>query len=374
MFTVLASIPMPFRNAVLRIPDSAAEEPKLGFSQAYSVSLSPQLIYARSTLLPALVSSKVYRQLEFVAVGGWWIYRKGNDSVKLQLDDSTVYSKGCQGCLSRIPGGREDVFRDESISLRSARSVMKLLKLAADPEAFTPFLEQRGIWPFSVALNSHFMIPSDLQAPIVALTSSFDPPSQTPTSTAISRIHRHLTSTGRFGPGFGSVIPKWGGLAEIAQASCRAGAVGGGVYILKEGIESIGVQDVDEHRKLEPLTIHLQGGEKVKAHWVAGTRNNLPHQNLQLLKPRFREEFRSINIISSPLSPLFPIPSEGAPIPAGAVIFFPTGSINPMPEDSIEEDPPVYLTVHSSDTGECPNGQSKLALFLSFTGYLMPTG
>ena len=40
-----------------------------------------------------------------------------------------------------------------------------------------------------------------------------------------------------FDPGFGSVISKWSGLVEIAQVACRAGAVGGGVYVLNKGFE-----------------------------------------------------------------------------------------------------------------------------------------
>lgn len=352
-----ASSPSSFRNAVLSVPDSHEGSTKLGFSRAYSISLSPHLIYARSNLLPALVSSKVYRQLEFLAVVSWWVYSEDNDGEKNDVGNAPANSSDCStGRLSKIPGGREDVFKDKSIDLRTTRSLMKFLRLAADPETHASFLNEWGPLPFSQTLASHFKIPPDMQSPIVALTSSPDPPSKTTTSFAITRIHRHLTSIGMFGPGFGSVIPKWGGLAEISQVACRAGAVGGGIYMLKNGIERVDFHKHQDANEVRPLCIHLQGGEELLSDWLVGTHDDLP-QHPQAPSPRIAEVSRSITIVSSPLSALFPLSAEGAPSPAGAVIVFPTGSIKQVLE-SQTEDPPVYLLVHSSDTGECPNGQS----------------
>lgn len=364
--SLVASNPSSFRNAVLSVPDSVEGTTKLGFSRAYSLCLSPQLIYARSNLLAALVSSKVYRQLEFLAVGSWWIYNKHDNEGKNDVGSATmISSEGSLGHLSKIPGGREDVFKDKSIDLRSTRSLMKFLKLAADPDAHATFLKEWGALPFPQILASQFKIPPEMQSPIIALTSSSDPPSQTTTLFAMTRIHRHLTSIGMFGPGFGSVIPKWGGLAEISQVACRAGAVGGGVYVLKKGIESIDFHDHQGAKEPLPLRIHLQGGEEVLSNWVVGTLHDLPQQHQQAPSPRVAEVSRSITIVSSPLSALFPLPAEGAPPPAGAVVVFPTGSISAKREESQSEDPPVYLIVHSSDTGECPKNQSRLGVFFT---------
>lgn len=297
-------------------------------------------------------------------MGSWWIYNKDNDEEKRDIGDDAS-----TGRLSKIPGGREDVFRDKSIDLRSTRALMKFLKLAANPEAHASFLKEWGALPFPQILASHFKIPSDMQAPIMALTSSPDPPSQTTTLFAMTRIHRHLTSIGMFGPGFGSVIPKWGGLAEISQVACRAGAVGGAVYVLKNGIDRIELQTQQDSKESLPLRIHLQSGEEVLSDWIVGTRQDLPRQHQQAPSPRVAEISRSITIISSPLSALFPLPAEGAPPPAGAVAVFPTGSINATLES--QTDPPVYLLIHSSDTGECPNGQSKLDFSLNFSHLLI---
>ena len=365
----------PFSHVTIRNLEGETEDlskdgthVKLGFSRAYSLSLSPQLIYTRSNLLPALVSSKVYRQLEFLAVGNWWIYSDHEAADEGQTGSAAP----SRGSLRRIPGGREDVFADKGIDLRSTRSLMKFLKLAADPEAHESILEQWGSKPFPEFLEGHLSIPSRLQAPLLALTLSPSPPAETLTSYALPHIHRHLTSIGMFGPGFGSVIPKWGGLAEIAQVACRAGAVGGGVYVLKRGFarhgnadQEISSQDsisLDQGTSL--FTVRLQDGEDVKSHWIVGSLWDLPSRAHAPPDDHIHSSYiaRSITIVAGSLSQLFPMPAEGAPPPAGAVIFFPSGTLELESEQQVPpraktESPPVYLMAHSSDTGECPAGQ-----------------
>ena len=372
----------PFRYGSIRnLARETKQEPAanssatLGFSRAYSLSLSPQLIYTRSNLLPALVSSKVYRQIEFLAVGSWWIYEHEDCSDNAN-NQETAESKATlsTGSLKRIPGGREDVFADKSIDLRSTRSLMKFLKLATDVEAHASILEAWGSKPFPDFLGSHLGIPPRLQAPLLALTMSPQPPAETLTSYAFPRIHRHLTSVGMFGPGFGSVIPKWGGLAEIAQVACRAGAVGGGVYVLKKGFEAsenldqqVSGQDgipLDGNSKLS--IVRLEGGEAIRTKWIVGSTWDLPSQvKADIIEDAAPVYFsRSITIVSSPFSYLFPTPAEGTPPPAAAVIVFPSGALKLQNENDNaqayrDHTPPVYLIIHSSDTGECPAGQCK---------------
>ena len=321
-----------------------------------------------------MVSAKVHAQLEFLAVGSWWIYSKSNDSRDLN-DSSTQDAQA--GELRRIPGGREDVFSDKSIDLRSSRSLMKFLKLAADSQKHPAVLEAWGSKPFPEYLISEFKIPESLQAPLLALTASSQPARQTLTSFALPRIHQHLTSIGLFGPGFGAVLPKWGGPSEIAQVGCRAGAVGGGVYVLSKGVESIDLESQVAGRgtpsgsksSKHPLTIRLEGGENVEAHFIVGSDEDLPQYDPKPAEPHTVQISQSIAIVSSPLSSLFYLGAEGAPPPAATVVVFPTGSLGLDDILSIEEVPPVYLTVHSSDTGECPSRQSEFlsSLLLQYT-------
>ncbi|MCJ1403623.1 Rab proteins geranylgeranyltransferase component A [Xylographa trunciseda] len=349
--------PAIFQNAGILVPteeiiDSSPGTPasKLGYSRAYSLALSPQLIYTRSALLPTLVSSKVYRQLEFLAVGSWWLYKR-HDGAE-EVTEPSAKDEG-SGKLKKIPGGREDVFADKSIDLKSKRALMKFLKLAADIDAQQPVLEEWGHRAFEDFLTSQFSLSLELQSALHALTLSLQPPTITKTSYALPRIARHLGSIGVFGPGFGSVIPKWGGLAEIAQVACRAGAVGGGIYVLGKAVDSVRNDDhIADEETQRKLTVGLHGGDTVTTEWVAGSGSDLPAQSsVNTEKNPTSYILRSITIVSSPLAELFPLTAEGAPPPAGAMVVFPAGSIG------IDSSPPVYLMIHSSDTGECPAGQ-----------------
>ena len=322
------------------------------------MSLSPQLIYTRSTLLPTLVASKIYRQLDFLAVGSWWVCNE-DETNGLDLPKSSAVPIR----LTKIPSNREDVFADKTIDPKSKRSLMNFLRPVADPTAQASTVAQWGNESFQDFLTSKYDIPHHLQAALHALTLSPHPPSRTLTSYAIPRIHRHLTSIGMFGPGFGSVIPKWGGTAEIAQVSCRAGAVGGGVYVLNKALE-----DISETKHTNPdcatenvggiedkLTVKLQDEQMIEASWIAGCEYDLPSSQNDPSVDDGVYSARMISIISSPLSKLFPITTEGAPLPAGVVVAFPAKT---------PENPPAYLLIHSSDTGECPADQSTSTLFV----------
>ncbi|MCJ1319549.1 Rab proteins geranylgeranyltransferase component A [Xylographa vitiligo] len=351
------ALPAIFQNATILIPTKESSTPtigapiaELGYSRAYSLALSPQLIYTRSSLLPILVSSKVYRQLEFLAVGSWWLYETDKKHENSTTSSAKVETSGR---LKKIPGGREDVFADKTIDLKSKRALMKFLRLAADTDAQQPVLEEWGHCAFKDFLTSQFSLSLELQSALHALTLSLQPPTVTKTSYALPRITRHLSSIGVFGPGFGSVIPKWGGMAELAQVACRAGAVGGGIYVLGKAVDDVCNNNQALNKVKQPkLTVGLHGRDTVTSEWIAGSGNGFPtqssvatdHESLPYIS-------RSITIVSSPLSELFPLTAEGAPPPAGAIVVFPTGSIKNA------SSPPIYLIVHSSDTGECPTGQ-----------------
>ena len=273
-------------------------------------------------------------------MGSWWIYVKNSD------DDGSGRNAGS---LKMIPSSREDVFADSSIDLKSKRSLMKFLKFITDPEAFSQAIEAHGTSSFEGFLTHEFNIPDPLQPILHALTLSLNPATETLTSYALPRILRHLSSIGVFGPGFGSVTPKWGGLAEVTQVACRALAVGGGIYMLGRGIQSMAGTDTEEFS-----TLNLSDGESIKARWRAGCREDFPQS-----APAKQSETvitRRISIISSPLLPLFPAIADGAPPPVCSVVTIPPGSIL---HDGSTLSLPVYLIVHTNETGECPSGQCK---------------
>ena len=326
-----------FRNARINLPEAEAGGPESKLaeqSRKYTLSLSPQLIYAQSKLLPALVSSRVHTQLEFQAVGSWWIYK----------DEK----------LQRIPSGREDVFADNTLSRRDKVALMKFLRsvvaesTSEDSEDLGGEVQEDDNRTFATLLESDFKISQSLHRPLLALSLSSLPASRTMSNYALPRIKRHMTSIGAFGPGFGAVLPKYGGNAELAQVGCRAGAVGGGVYVL--GAAIMGQEPTVHH---DHVKISLSTGETITTSYVVGSMDDL--SNVKWAEEKdgiLNRTMHYIGVVSSPLKGLFPKTSESGPVPAGAVVLVDDTS------DACDT-APVYLQVHSEDTGECPADQSK---------------
>ena len=322
-----------FKSASIQRPEGAAA---LSSSRAYSLALAPKLIHARSTLLSRLVSSRAYRQVEFLAVGSFYIFKPSTDPATPKP------------ALARIPSTREEVFSTTAVSSKSKRLLMKFLKFVLDYES----APQRETWephadaPLTSFLEQEFKMDAELQTYIVTLTLSLG--GKISTKDGLAVIRRHLSSMGVYGPGFAAIYPKWGGLSEIAQVSCRAGAVGGAVYMLGTGIKES--KTVDDEVKLE-----LTSGDTVKTRLLVRAAENPGDQDAIS---------KLVAVIGSPLNTLFQALLEGAPRPAVAIIAFPAGSLSTAAGKASEY--PVYLSAHSSDTGECPTGQSK------FTPALQP--
>lgn len=319
----------------------------LSFARAYSLALAPQLVHARSQLVSQLVSSRAFRQLEFLAVGSFFVLAR-------RPSDDEDAAAGSPHKLTRIPSTREDVFSDDSIPARAKRSLMKFLKFVLDYNSDT----QTGLWredadrPLSGFMEKRFKLDQDLRAYILTLTLS--PDGAITTKDGLAIIHRHLTSMGYFGPGFAAVYPKWGGAGEIAQVACRAGAVGGGVYMLGTGIINTRTSSPESADDGEILELDLTNGITVKTKLLVRGREELPVASNDTIE----RLSRLIAIVDSPLTSLFDTVVEGAPIPAVAVIACPPGTLD-VPSEAVSQEYTVYALVHSSDTGECPPGQSK---------------
>ncbi|TGJ85676.1 hypothetical protein E0Z10_g3114 [Xylaria hypoxylon] len=320
-----------FRNAHVRKHHNA-EAQGLSFPRAYSLALAPQIIYTQSKLLSQLVSSKAYRQVEFLAVGSFFVY------------GTTDAASGT--ILARIPSSREDVFSAQSIPARSKRALMKFLKFVIDYDSD----EHKLVWqaradePLSEFLIEHFKLDERLQNSTLALTLTLD--GKVTVKDGLVTIHRHLTSIGLFGSGFCAVYPKWGGTSEIAQVGCRAGAVGGSTYMLDTPV-SMGEADHGGN-----ISLKLSNEVSIRTTTLISSQ-----QTCSTTSPSIS---RVVAVINSPLQSLFEILAEGAPTPAVAVVAFPSGS---LPNNSQSgSDVPVYAFVHSSETGECPSGQSVVYL------------
>ncbi|KAI0105639.1 rab protein geranylgeranyltransferase component A [Nemania sp. FL0031] len=325
-----------FRNAY-QWKHPNAEAQGLSFPRAYSLALAPQIIHTKSKLLSQLVSSKAYRQVEFLAVGSFFVY-------------GTVGAVP-GATLARIPSSREDVFAAQSIPARSKRTLMKFLKFVIDYDSDEqkPLWQEKATKPLSEYLVDEFKLDENLRNCILALTLTLD--GKVTVKDGLATVHRHLTSIGLFGPGFCAVYPKWGGLSEIAQVGCRAGAVGGGIYMLDTPVS---IQNLGSGGE---ISLKLSNEVSVR------TRTLISSQQVCYSTPQTIA--RLVAVIDSPLPSLFETSTEGAPTPAVVVVAFPSDSLptNFQPGS----DTPVYAFVHSSDTGECPSGQSVIYLTVQAT-------
>lgn len=223
---------------------------------------------------------------------------------------------------------------------------MKFLKLVLsyEEEATLPQWREYADRPLAELLSEKMGLDEDLRTYITTLTLSLD--GRISTKDGLATIHRHLTSMGLFGPGFAAVYPKWGGGSEIAQVGCRAGAVGGGIYMLGAGIKELKGDGTDGEIELE-----LSEGTVVKTKMLFRGAEDVPAAHGTKVS-------RLVVIVGSPLGSLFETTIEGAPTPAVAVIALPPKSVKSSGE--VESTYPIYAIAHSSDTGECPAGQSKL--------------
>jgi hypothetical protein len=337
----------------------------------YSLALAPEIIYSGSAFRRHLVTSQAHHQVGFLPVGSWWVYSP----------DST--SAEAAGRLEKVPNTREDLFGNKSL--------LKILRFVLDydnDEEKVKWEQHRAV-PFSDFLSTVFKAPAILSTPLLALTMSTQSPESVTTEHALPRIARHLRSIGTLGR-FSALIPKYGGLDEFCQVACRACAVGGGVYVLGKGLSTsngsvstvqIPVESQADSEKgstdhtvsnskdpaatqtpsslsghVPGLELHLKDGEAITARWVV-SESSADEIEDSLCK--------SVTIVSSPLSTLFPpvIVEEKPFLPGSAILVFPPGSlVLPDKPDGYQNLPPVYIHAHSSESGECPAGQSKLVL------------
>ncbi|KAI9725714.1 MAG: Rab proteins geranylgeranyltransferase component A [Chrysothrix sp. TS-e1954] len=351
-----------FGHASITRPQEAQHDsqtdssPELSFSRAYSLALSPQLISANSRLINSLVQSRVSEQIDFTAMGSWWLL---SDEMSMNSNQDALEA------LTRVPSSREDLLGDSGLDTRTKRGLIKFLRYVS--EYVGPGDDISGE-DFSSFVSSRFNLSPYVQHSLHAMSMSCSPLSSTKASATLPRIRQHLQSMGLFGPNIAALIPRYGGLAEIAQVSCRAGAVGGGVYMLGNGVKEV-KSDADlavmggYTDPKRALRLELDQGEHLSTQWFVRDTEVFGQQDGTI-----EEHCKSIDIISSPLSKLFRrLDDEDSQIPTGAVI-----SVRDL-SSTESRIPPVYIIVHSSDTGDCPAGQcvlySSVALPVSQEGF-----
>ncbi|TXT08340.1 uncharacterized protein COLE_05264 [Cutaneotrichosporon oleaginosum] len=276
----------------------------------YALSLFPSLMPSRGTLIDTLISSDVSKYVEFKLLNG-------------------VHISSSPSGFQRVPGSKEDVFKDKSISLPEKRKLMKALMFAGGEFEADPLLSGREAEPFLTFLKSAFGL-SDKLAQALAYALAFAGETE-PTLPSLRRARRYLRSMGRYGPS-PFLVGQYGGAGEVAQGFCRACAVFGGTYILgPEGAPSIEIG--------EEVTL------RIGAHPSPITAKHLLAPPGFLEAPAVVRTSAHLIAIVTSLPPVLGQPEEELDDDTAVLVFPP------------DEGPLVRALVMGEGTGSCPRGQ-----------------
>ncbi|TPX30139.1 hypothetical protein SmJEL517_g06229 [Synchytrium microbalum] len=182
----------------------------------WSLELTPKVFLARGDMVELLISSGASRYVEFKALEG-------------------VYMCSPNG-IDRVPGSKEDVFADNSVSLIEKRRLMRFMTSALtfqdhpdetidyETQPFDQFLEAQQIGARMREVIIHALAMSDR--------------SDISTAQGLELSNRQVQSLGRFGR-TAYLCALYGAGAELSQGFCRMSAVYGGTYMLNYALESI---------------------------------------------------------------------------------------------------------------------------------------
>ena len=168
----------------------------------YALSLFPAVLPSRGPLIHTLIDSEVSKYVSF------------------RLLESISVWDAETASAHRVPGSKEEVFKDSSIGLRDKRKLMKYLMWAAGEEyASDEILNGKEDTPFVRFLEDDFGLPKPLAEKVcwaIAHCSMLEDR----TAESVERTHRYLRSVGRYGPG-AFLVGQYGGAGEVAQGFCR---------------------------------------------------------------------------------------------------------------------------------------------------------
>ncbi|ORX33686.1 putative rab escort protein [Kockovaella imperatae] len=176
----------------------------------YALSLFPAVLPSRGALIETLIASDVSKYVSF------------------KMLDSVIVASS--GGFRRVPGSKEQIFRDQSVSLMEKRKLMRFLMLSAGDHESSELIQGKENDALLDFLTESIKLPPDLASTVTYAIAHCSGPSD-PLGPAIKRTQRYLQSVGRYGSG-AFLVGQYGGAGEVAQGFCRACAVYGGTYVL----------------------------------------------------------------------------------------------------------------------------------------------
>lgn len=127
-------------------------EVQVSHPRQYTISLSPSVIPAVGPFLSSVMASGVARYASFKLLGSVSIYHDGH--------------------FEQVPRGKEDVFRDQQISLIEKRRLMRFLLFAVGEYEDSPEFQGKEDVPFTEFLSETFSL-SDNLAGVVAFALAY---------------------------------------------------------------------------------------------------------------------------------------------------------------------------------------------------------
>lgn len=229
-----------YSNALLYIPRPIP-------SRKYFIDLTPKILFSKSDVLPILVKSRVNRYLEFKPLSSFHTYE--NDS------------------FDRVPGTKEDIFTDQTLSLMTKRNLMRFMKFVLEYDS--PPADGQGtksnvdLWkpyankPVVTFMKEKFKLQSQQITELVFSIGLATSPNIS-TINALARMKRYLVSLGVYG-NFPALYSTYGSSGELVQAFSRSAAVAGATYKLNTAIESYARDSATGN-----VSVKLSDGSKVK--------------------------------------------------------------------------------------------------------------
>jgi RAB protein geranylgeranyltransferase component A len=294
-----------FSNARLYIPRPLV-------SRKYLVDLSPRLMFAKSDLLAILIKTRVFRYLEFKALGNFHTYE--NDS------------------FDKVAGSREDIFTDQSLSLATKRGLMRFMKFVlyweTEGDIWRPYVTQ----PIHKFLSEKFKLEQQqITELVLAVGLCQDLSVKTPI--ALARIKRYLVSLDIYG-NFPMLYSMYGSAGELGQGFSRSAAVAGATYKLDTKLVAY-----DETTKIASLS---DGSQVMIRDRVVLS----PNSSLGPSPRKCATMTRMVAFVAKDCKEWF------AENESAALVVFPPGTL-PSENKSV-----VHAIVLGSGSGQCPDGQA----------------
>lgn len=282
-------------------------------SRQYIVDLSPKVMFARSDILSLLIKSRVYRYLEFKPLGTFHTYE----------EDS----------FEKVPGSREDIFTDQTLSLMTKRGLMRFMKFVLEWETQTDVWEGYQNTPVTKFLVDKFRL-EEQQINELVFAIGLCSVADTPTPVALARIKRYLTSLDVYG-NFPVLYSMYGSGGELAQGFSRSAAVAGATY--KLGAKLVNFDEATGEATLSDGS-RLTVAEKV----VVSPDNLLPHTKQERKSTTIT---RLVAFVAKDCHEWF------AENESAAIVVFPPKTLGSNKHA-------VQAQILGAGSGQCPEGQA----------------